>query len=88
MAISEGELAAIVEAILDERPGNEAPYSDLIPEIRERVTLGPDDLARSPTRRAEEVWEQRVRNITSHKNFKGRIVSIPGGLKLVRAAAA
>lgn len=88
MAISEGELAAIVEAILTDRPNGEAQFSYLIPEIRERVTLGPDDLARSPTRPSEQVWEQRVRNITSHKNFKGRIVSIPGGLRLVKAAAA
>lgn len=88
MAISEGELAVLVEAILDAYPGNEAQYSQLIPEIRERVTLGADDLAPSPTRHGEQVWEQRVRNITSHKNFKGRIVSIPGGLRLVKAAAA
>jgi len=88
MAISEGELAVIVEAILAESPRGEALYSGLIPEIRRRVTLGPDDLAPSQTRQGEEVWEQRVRNITSHKNFKGRIVSIPGGLKLVKAVAA
>ncbi len=88
MAISEGELASIVEVILDERPNGEALFSDLIPEIRKRVTLAADDLAPSQTRRGEEIWEQRVRNITSHKNFKGRIVPIPGGLKLVKKAAA
>ena len=85
MAISEDELVAVVEAILKERPKGEASFAQLIPEIRTRVSLGTDDLAQSPTRRSEEIWEQRVRNITSHKNFKGRIVSIPGGLKLKAA---
>ena len=84
MAISEDELASVVEAILKAQPSGEAQYSKLIPEIRKRVTLDPDDLAQSQTRPAEEIWEQRVRNITSHKNFKGRLVSIPGGLRLVK----
>lgn len=87
MAISENDLAAVIEDILRERPNGEAQYSDLIPEIRRRVTLGADDLAPSKTRRGEEMWEQRARNITSHKNFKGRVVAIPGGLKLVDAKA-
>ena len=88
MAISESDLAVIVEDILSERPKGEALYSELIPEIRKRATLGADDLAPSQTRHGEEMWEQRVRNITSHKNFRGRIVSIPGGLKLVGVKAA
>jgi len=45
-------------------------------------------LAPSPTRQNEAVWEQQVRNITSHKKtpgnaiYEGKLVAIPGGLAL------
>ena len=79
---SEAEFVAVVEKILSERPNNEASYADLIDEIPNRIALTADDLAPSQTRRNEPMWHQRVRNITSHKNFQDRLVSIPGGLKL------
>jgi hypothetical protein len=91
--ITEGEVADIVEAILRERPNGEAPISDLIDEIPNRVTLSAEDLARSPTRPNEPVWHQQVRNITSHKAspgnaiYEGRLAPIGGGLRLVRRAA-
>ncbi len=86
--ITEAEIADIVVQILEERPTGHASISVLVAEIPNRVTLSPEDLAQSPTRQHEKVWEQQVRNITSHKNaagnaiFEGRVVAIPGGLAL------
>jgi hypothetical protein len=50
------------------------------------------DLAPSLTRTGEAIWEQQVRNITSHKKspgnaiYEGRLVAVPGGLALPEAA--
>jgi len=91
--ITEAEIAAVVEQILSERPSGEATIAALIAEIPNRVRLSPEDLALSPTRNAEAVWEQQVRNSTSHKDspgnaiYEGRLAPIAGGLRLVRRAA-
>jgi hypothetical protein len=92
--ITEAEIADIVEAILAERPNGEATIAELVDEIPNRVTLSVEDLAPSPTRNGEALWEQQVRNITSHKPspgnaiHDGRLISIVGGLKLARKASA
>jgi hypothetical protein len=89
---SETEFADIVVVILGEQTSRQASFVELIAEIPNRITLTPEDLAPSPTRPGEGVWEQRVRNITSHKDtrgnaiYEGRLVSIPGGLALTEAA--
>jgi hypothetical protein len=86
--ITEGEIADIVVGILKDRPHGRASIADLVDEIPNRVTLSPEDLAMSPTRSNERVWEQQVRNITSHKAspgnaiYEGRLVAVPGGLAL------
>jgi hypothetical protein len=57
-------------------------------EIPKRVNLSFEDLKQSTTRPNEAIWEQQVRNITSHKDspgnaiFEGKLVAIPGGLAL------
>ena len=84
---SENDFAAVVEQILSTRPNGESSYSDLIAEIPNRMTPTADDEEPSKTRPGEPMWHQRVRNITSHKNFRDRFASIPGGLKLIRKAA-
>jgi hypothetical protein len=74
--------------ILEDSPTTEATIAELIAEIPNRVALSAEDLAPSPTRPGEAIWEQQVRNITSHKNspgnaiHDGRLVAIPGGLGL------
>ena len=86
--ITEAEIAEIVETILAERPNGEATIAELVDEIPNRVELSAEDLAPSPTRRGEALWEQQVRNITSHKGspgnaiYDGKLVAIAGGLKL------
>ncbi len=57
-------------------------------KYRTVLPFSADDLKASPTRRNEAIWEQQVRNITSHKDspgnaiFEGKLVAIPGGLAL------
>jgi hypothetical protein len=85
---TEAEIAAAVIAILRDRPNGRATIADLIDEIPNRIKLDPEDLAQSPTRPAEKVWEQQVRNITSHKSspgnaiYEGKLVAVPGGFAL------
>jgi hypothetical protein len=92
--IAETEIAVIVEAILTESVSGEATVAQLIQEIPNRVALSAEDLAPSTTRPNEAVWEQQVRNITSHKAtpgnaiYEGKLVAIPGGLRLAGRAAA
>ena len=92
--ITETEIADVIVRVLSDRPTGEATIQELIREIPNWVTLSPEDRARSPTRPGEELWEQQVRNITSHKDnpgnaiYDGRLVAIPGGLRLARRAAA
>ena len=84
--ITEAEIAEIVVAILEEGSG-EATIAELIKEIRAELCY-PRNLAPSTTRRGEAVWEQQVRNITSHKGspgnaiHDGKLVAISGGLGL------
>jgi hypothetical protein len=91
--ITEAEIADIVEVILSELPNGEATIQELISVIPQRVKLSAEDLAPSPTRPGEAIWEQQVRNITSHKAspgnaiHDGRLISVRGGLRLVRRAA-
>jgi hypothetical protein len=86
--ITESEIADIVIAYLEEKTSGRASIQELVREIPNRVTLSAEDLKPSPTRANEAIWEQQVRNITSHKNspgsaiFEGRLVAIPGGLAL------
>jgi hypothetical protein len=92
--ITEAEIADVVEDILSEWPNNEATIAELITEIPNRIALSAGDLAPSPTRNGEAIWEQQVRNITSHKAspgnaiHDGRLVSIRGGLRLAKKAKA
>jgi hypothetical protein len=86
--IIEGEIAEIVEAYLKEKTSGRASIKELVHEIPKRVSLSSEDLAQSTTRPNEAIWEQQVRNITSHKGspgnaiFEGKLVAIDGGLAL------
>jgi hypothetical protein len=89
--ITEAEIADIVVQILEERPSGRATIAELVAEIPNRVTLSAEDLTPSDTRPNEAIWEQQVRNITSHKGspgnaiHDGRLVAIKGGLALPSA---
>jgi hypothetical protein len=92
--ITEAEIAEIVVAILEDTRGGEASIAELVAEVPKRVRLSVEDLAPSPTRRGEALWEQQVRNITSHKDspgnaiHDGKLIAVPGGLALTKKKAA
>ena len=91
---TESELSLVVLQILSERTSGEASFSELFNEIPHRITLTTHDMNPSVTRNGEEIWRQRVRNITSHKATSGNIIaegyaeSIPGGLRITDAGRA
>jgi hypothetical protein len=86
--ITETEIADAIVEYLNEKTSGRASIQELVREIPNRLTLSDEDLAPSPTRNNEAIWEQQVRNITSHKKspgnaiHDGKLVAIPGGLAL------
>lgn len=86
--VTEAEVAEAVIKVLTDRATGRATIKELIEEIPNYLTLSTEDLAASPTRAGEALWEQQVRNITSHKAspgnaiYEGKLVAIPGGLAL------
>jgi hypothetical protein len=92
--ITEAEIADIVVRILKDKTSGEASIAELVRDIPNWTKLSPEDLEPSPTRPNEAIWEQQVRNITSHKNspgnaiYEGLLVAVPGGLRLAQRAAA
>jgi restriction endonuclease Mrr len=71
----EAEIAEAVLRILDGMPNGEATIAQLKKRIPTEISLTPGDRQQSVTRRNEELWEQLVRNIVSHKNSEGNIVA-------------
>jgi Mrr N-terminal domain len=71
--VSEKSVGIAVLKILAGRPNGEATVEVLKAELPKHIALSPEDTAGSPTRTNEEVWEQQVRNLNSHKNTNGNI---------------
>jgi hypothetical protein len=86
--VTEDEVAKAVEVVLKGRASGRATIQEIVVEIPSHLELSADDLAQSETRPNEALWEQQVRNITSHKAspgnaiYEGRLVAIPGGFAL------
>jgi hypothetical protein len=86
--VTEAEVAQAVVDFLEDRASGRAFIQEIIAELPSYLTLSAEDLAPSLTRKNEALWEQQVRNITSHKAspgnaiFESRLVAIPGGLAL------
>ncbi|WP_166297061.1 hypothetical protein [Bradyrhizobium sp. 2S1] len=86
--VTEAEVAEAVEKVLAASANGRATIRELIEEVPNHLKLSAEDLAQSPTRTGEALWEQQVRNITSHKSspgnaiYEGKLVAIRGGLAL------
>ncbi len=86
--VTEDEVAKAVETVLKGRTSGRATIKELVAEIPKHLKLSADDLKQSETRPNEALWEQQVRNITSHKLspgnaiYEGKLVAIPGGFAL------
>lgn len=78
--INEAEMASAVKSILSHRPSKSATFAELRDMIPERIRLTRADRTKSPSRPGEEMWEQILRNLVSHKH-EG-FVSIKGGIRL------
>ncbi|WP_417823925.1 winged helix-turn-helix domain-containing protein [Thalassospira lucentensis] len=65
--ITEHEIADEVVKFLATKVSKEATTRQIKDHIRDNVKLSPEDHAPSSTREGEEMWEQQVRNIVSHR---------------------
>lgn len=72
---SEAEIGRAVLVILAQSPGGEASLAELRDQVPNHVHLTAEDRAPSLTRKGEELWEQIVRNITSHKESPGNLIA-------------
>lgn len=72
---TEAEIGKAVLRILKDQPNGEASIPRLKRELPDYIKLTPEDCAPSPTRKNEEVWEQQVRNLVSHRNTPGNIIA-------------
>ncbi len=94
MRSTETDIAEAVLAVLAERPSGEASIAELISSVPLHHTLTEEDKTPSTTRPGEAVWEQQVRNITSHKQSPGNYINegfleaVPGGLKITAVGKA
>lgn len=78
--ITEAAMAAAVRNILADCPSKTASFVELRELVPQHVSLSHADHAKSPTRPGEELWQQILRNLVSHKH-EG-FVSVRGGLRL------
>lgn len=89
--VTETDVAKAVMEVLAHEPNGEASIGKIVKEVPKYLKLSEEDRAPSPTRKNEQIWEQQVRNITSHKaspgNFicEGYLEVVKGGLKLTDA---
>ncbi|WP_373413498.1 hypothetical protein [Ensifer aridi] len=67
---TENELAEAVLTLLALRQSGKGRFEDLFRLIPKIIELTPEDLTKSESRPAECMWQQRVRNITSHKGVE------------------
>ncbi|MGE0830241.1 MAG: hypothetical protein AB7O04_12930, partial [Hyphomonadaceae bacterium] len=72
--ITEVEVGEAALWILALMPNHEASVRDLTLELPDALELSVTDRAPSRTRKGEEVWEQQVRNLVSHRKVPGNIV--------------
>jgi len=89
--VTENQVADAVLQILAKSPDGEASIGTLVKEIPNYLKLSAEDRTPSKTRRNEELWEQQVRNITSHAKAEGNFIyedyleAVKGGLRITDA---
>jgi hypothetical protein len=65
--VTEAEVGLAVLQILDKQPSGEATVAFIKGELPKLIKLSSADQQGSITRTNEELWEQQVRNLRSHK---------------------
>ncbi len=76
--ITEKNLISFLENILDVE--GEISLNDFIERVSKSFNLSSHDLSKSLTRPGELMFEQRCRNIVSHKNFPKNLISYVDGI--------
>lgn len=71
---TESEIATAVARYLATLPAGEASIQRIRKNIPAFAALTAADQEPSETRQGEEMWEQLVRNIVSHRNSEGNFV--------------
>lgn len=71
--VTETDIAVVALRIMDANPSGTASLATIKHEIPNFLNLSKRDRLQSRTRRNEEIWEQRVRNLISHRAVEGNI---------------
>ena len=72
--VTEAEIGGAVLAICANTATGECSIADLKAEIPNYIDLSAEDRVQSTTRPNEEMWEQQVRNLISHRTTPGNII--------------
>jgi hypothetical protein len=72
--ITEAEIGDAVVRILKAQQSGSATIGKLKAELPDYVKLSASDRAPSLTRNGEQMWEQQVRNLVSHRNTAGNVI--------------
>ena len=73
--VTEGEIGKAALVVAASKIDGVATFEELKREIPDLVSLTSEDRAQSQTRPNEEMWEQKVRNLISHKATPGNIIA-------------
>lgn len=86
--VSETDVAEAVVRYLSDQPRRAATIQQIKKALPNYLKLSAADREQSDTRPNEELWEQQVRNIVSHRDapgnfvYEGRLVYTPRRLSL------
>lgn len=89
--VTEYDVSVAVLRVLAETDKRSASIAYLVKHAPKFLDLSAADLATSKTRPNEALWEQQVRNITSHHETEGNFICegylnrIPNGLEITDA---
>ena len=73
--LNEHRIGIATLQILAENDGGTATIAQIKEGIPEFVALSEEDSKQSETRPNEEMWEQQVRNLVSHRTVEGNIIA-------------
>lgn len=74
VATSEKQLSEAVLKVANGKSDGIATFDDCYEVIPTLITLSPEDIAPSTTRKGEPMWKQRVRNIKSHDKVENNFI--------------
>jgi hypothetical protein len=72
--VTENDVAFAIIQVAKTSPLHIATFARCRKEVPSYLRLGAADLAQSPTRPNESMWEQQIRNIKSHSNEPGNYI--------------